>query len=75
MQGGLFGRFDFLMANRIIAPLNMIVRTFAMTIMAYCLERGFGYTGAYIVLVVAVVLGTIIIAFIKKPKKNGLEAL
>ena len=74
MQGGLFGRFDFLMANRIIAPLNMIVRTFAMTIMAYCLERGFGYTGAYIVLVVAVVLGTIIIAFIKKPKKNGLEA-
>lgn len=73
MQGGLFGRFDFLTANRIIAPLTMIIRTFAMTIIAYCLAHGFGYTGAYIVMVIAVVIGTIVIAFVKAPKKDGVE--
>lgn len=71
MQGSMFGRYDFLTANRIIAPINMIIRTFAMTIIGYCLSHGLGYTGAYIMMVIAVAIGTICIAFIKEPKKKG----
>ena len=71
MQGSMFGRYDFLTANRIIAPINMIIRTFAMTIIGYCLSHGLGYTGAYIMMVITVAIGTICIAFIKEPKKKG----
>lgn len=68
MQGTLFGRFDFLTANRVIAPILVIVRTCAMTIIGVCLANGFGYTGAYVVMLAAVIIGTILICFIKKPE-------
>lgn len=74
MQGTIYGRYDFIEANKVIAPITTVVRTMALTIIGIALGLGYGYAGAYIVMIVCVVIGTIIMAQIQIPQHADQEA-
>jgi len=61
MIGTVYGRKDYLVANRFIMPLCTIVRSCAFALMSFALTISGGYTGAYAVFIVACVVGILVI--------------
>lgn len=66
MIGTIYGRKDYLMANRLIMPICAIVRSCAFALMAFALSATGGYTGAYGIFIGACVVGIIMIFFVGK---------
>lgn len=71
MQGTVYGRYDFIESNKVIAPLTTIIRTLALTIISVALGLGFGFAGAYIVMIVCVIIGIILITQIRVPAQSS----
>lgn len=66
MIGTIYGRKDYLMANRFIMPVCTIVRSCAFALMSFAIATTGGYTGAYTVFIGACVLGIAIVWFVGK---------
>lgn len=60
MIGTCFGRYDFIQANKAIAPLNTIVRQSGIVLAGILSQTVYGYTGLYVVLLVADIVGIIL---------------
>ena len=65
MIGSCFGRYDFVTANKVIAPINTIVRCTGIIIAGIMSGTNFGYSGAYIVFIVTTLIGIFMIKMIK----------
>lgn len=66
MIGTVYGRKDYLMANRLIMPICGVVRSCAFALMAFALTATGGYTGAYGIFIGASVVGIVLIILIGK---------
>lgn len=60
MIGTCFGRYDFIQANKAIAPLNTIVRQSGIVLAGILSQTAFGYSGLYVILLIADVAGLIL---------------
>lgn len=70
MIGTCFGRYDFIQANKAIAPLNTIVRQFGIVLAGILSQTVYGYSGLYVVLLVADIVGIVmVLALIREPKQ------
>lgn len=67
MIGTCFGRYDYLQANRAIAPLNTIVRQSGIILGGILSQTVYGYTGLYVILFIADAIGIIMTIFLIKP--------
>lgn len=66
--GTCFGRFGFIQANRVIAPINTAIRSTALVIIG---AVGTAHlTNAYWIFFVCSAIATLLIAFIKQPKSH-----
>lgn len=64
-----FGRYDFIQANKAIAPLNTVVRQSGIVLAGILSQTVVGYSGLYVVLLVADIVGIVMIAsLIREPK-------
>lgn len=66
MIGTIYGRNEYLIANRLIMPLCAIVRSCAFALMSFALTATGGYTGAYGVFIGASLVGVVIVWLIGK---------
>ena len=66
MIGTCFGRYDFIQANKAIAPLNTIVRQFGIILAGILSQTVYGYSGLYVVLLVADIIGIILVIVLIK---------
>lgn len=74
MIGTVYGRKNYLAANRVVMPLCSIVRSCAFALMTFTLTTMGGYTGAYSVFIGACVLGMILIWLVGKDGDNPIDA-
>lgn len=70
MIGTCFGRYDFIQANKAIAPLNTIVRQTGIVLAGILSQTVYGYSGLYVVLLIADVLGILMTIFLIKPQER-----
>ena len=70
MIGTCFGRYDFIQANKAIAPLNTIVRQSGIVLAGILSQTVYGYSGLYVVLLIADVAGVFMTVFLIRPKKD-----
>lgn len=68
MIGTSFGRYDFIQANKAIAPLNTIVRQSGIVLAGIFSQTIYGYSGLYVVLLIADVIGLILVATLVSDK-------
>ncbi|MCD7988607.1 MAG: MFS transporter, partial [Klebsiella quasipneumoniae] len=61
MIGTVYGRKDYLIANRFIMPLCTIIRSCAFALMSFAIAITNGYTGAYGIFIGACIVGIIVI--------------
>ena len=69
MIGTCFGRFDFIQANKVIAPVNTIVRQTGIVLAGILSTTVYGYSGLYVVLLVANVVGIILTVALIHPEQ------
>lgn len=60
MIGTCFGRYDFIQANKAIAPLNTIVRQSGIVLAGILSQTVWGYSGLYVILLVLDAIGLIL---------------
>lgn len=60
MIGTCFGRYDFIQANKAIAPLNTIVRQSGIVLAGILSQTVYGYSGLYVILLIADILGIVL---------------
>lgn len=70
MIGTCFGRYDFIQANKAIAPLNTIVRQSGIVLAGILSQTVYGYSGLYVILMVANVIGMILVITLIRPGKQ-----
>lgn len=70
MIGTVFGRYDFLQANKAIAPLNTIIRQTGIVLAGILSQTVYGYSGLYVVLLVADIVGIILTVVLIKGNEN-----
>ena len=70
MIGTCFGRYDYLQANRVIAPLNTIIRQCGIVLAGILSQTVYGYSGLYVVLGVFDIIGIILVVVLIKDKKE-----
>ncbi|BAK47016.1 permease of the major facilitator superfamily [Clostridium sp. SY8519] len=70
MIGTCFGRYDFIQANKAIAPLNTIVRQSGIVLAGILSQTVYGYSGLYVVLLIADVAGIFMTVFLIRPKTS-----
>ena len=68
MIGTCFGRFGFIKANRVIAPLNTVIRSTALVVIGAV--GTMNLTRAYWIFFVCSVIAIILVAMIKQPKRD-----
>lgn len=68
MIGTCFGRFGFIKANRVIAPLNTVIRSTALVIIGAV--GTMNITKAYWIFFVCSVIAIILVAMIKQPERD-----
>ena len=73
MIGTVYGRKDYLMANRFIMPIATIIRSCAFALMSFALAVTGGYTGAYGIFIGASVIGIILVMLIGKSGDQPVE--
>jgi sugar phosphate permease len=56
-----FGRYDFIQANKAIAPLNTIVRQSGIVLAGFMSMTPFGFSGLYVVLMAADIIGILLV--------------
>lgn len=66
-----FGRYDFVQANKVIAPLNTFVRCGGIVLAGIFSQSALGYTGLYAMLIVTSIIGVILIKFLVKETKDA----
>lgn len=71
MIGTCFGRYDFVQVNKVVAPINVIVRCSGIIIAGIMSGTVFGYNGAYVVFLVTTAIGMAMIKLIKDEKENA----
>lgn len=71
MIGTSFGRYDFIQANKAIAPLNTIVRQSGIVLAGIFSQTIYGYSGLYVVLLIADVIGLILVATLVSDKPQA----
>lgn len=69
MIGTCFGRFDFIQANKVIAPVNTIVRQTGIVLAGILSTTVYGYSGLYVVLLIANVVGIILTVALIHPEQ------
>ena len=74
MIGTCFGRYDYLQANRVIAPLNTIIRQSGIVLAGILSQTVYGYSGLYVVLGVFDIIGIILVVVLIKDKKQKAAA-
>ncbi|MDR1626570.1 MAG: hypothetical protein LBT33_08520, partial [Spirochaetia bacterium] len=72
MIGTVYGRGDYLEANRFIMPLCAIVRSFAFVLMGMAVTTS-GYTSTYSTFIGVCIVGIILIFFIGKSGDKPVE--
>lgn len=65
-----FSRYDFVQANKVIAPLNTFVRCAGIVLAGIFSQSVLGYTGLYILLIVTSIIGMVMIKFLVKDVKD-----
>ena len=70
MIGTCFGRYDFIQANKAIAPLNTIVRQSGIVLAGILSQTVYGYSGLYVILMVANVIGMILVITLIRPGRQ-----
>lgn len=65
-----FGRYDFIEAQKVIAPLNTIVRCAGIILAGILSQTAWGYTGLYVVLIVTTIIGIIMIRFLVRENET-----
>ncbi|MCC8123691.1 MAG: MFS transporter [Oscillospiraceae bacterium] len=73
MIGTVYGRKDYLVANRLIMPLCTIVRSCAFALMSFAISVTNGYTGAYAIFIVACIAGILVVWSIGKSGDKPVE--
>lgn len=68
LVGTCFGRYDFIQANKVIAPLNTIVSSSGIILAGIFSQTSWGYTGLYGVLIVTSLIGVLLIKLLVKPE-------
>ena len=68
MIGTCFGRFGFIKANRVIAPVNTVIRSTALVIIGAV--GTMNLTKAYWIFFVCSVIAIILVAMIKQPERD-----
>ena len=61
-----FSRYDFVQANKVIAPLNTFVRCAGIVLAGIFSQTALGYNGLYAVLIVTSFIGILLIKFLVK---------
>lgn len=70
----VYGRYDFMAANRLVNPIASIIRVFAFLIMASLLAvSGGSYTVPYIVFIVIDIIGAILILLVTDKCKGKVD--
>ncbi len=70
MTGTCYGRYDFIQANKVIAPLNTIVRQTGIVLAGILSQTVYGYSGLYVILLAADIVGILMTLFLIKPEKQ-----
>lgn len=65
MIGTCFGRYDFAAVNKVIAPINTIVRCTGIIVAGIMSGTVYGYSGAYAIFIVTTLIGILMIGWIK----------
>lgn len=68
-----FGRYDFVQANKVIAPINTIVRCAGIILAGIFSQTVWGYTGLYILLIVMSLIGLLLIKFLVKDQGSSAQ--
>ena len=68
MIGTCFGRFGFIQANRVIAPINTVIRCTGLIIIGIVGVENLNFS--YWIFLVGTVVALILIKFIKEPAKT-----
>lgn len=71
MIGTCFGRYDFVQVNKVVAPINTVIRCSGIIVAGFMSGTQFGYTGAYVVFLVTTVIGMLMIGMIQDEKGNA----
>lgn len=74
MIGSCFGRFDFIQANKAIAPMNTIVRQTGIVLAGILSQTVYGYSGLYVILLVANIVGIILVVTLIRPNQMTEQA-
>ena len=70
MIGTCFGRYDFIQANKAIAPLNTIVRQSGIVLAGILSQTVYGYSGLYVILMIANIVGMILVITLIRTNKG-----
>jgi sugar phosphate permease len=70
----VFSRYDFVVACRVILPINVFIRSFAFAIMGFALTRFGNYTFAYVLFIVFCVIGCVFVGLVDKPIDNNISS-
>lgn len=71
MIGTCFGRYDFVQVNKVVAPINTIVRCSGIIVAGIMSGTKFGYNGAYVVFIITTIIGMAMIPMIKDQKSKA----
>lgn len=66
LVGTIFGPKEFPRVFGIVNTIESVIRVTAFSVLAFGLENFGGYTGAYLVFLVLVVLGTVLLCFVRE---------
>ena len=66
LVGTIFGAKEFPRVFGIVNTIESVIRVTAFSVLAFGLENFGGYTGAYLVFLVLVVLGTVLLCFVRE---------
>ncbi len=70
MIGTCFGRYDYIQANKAIAPLNTIIRQFGIVLAGILSQTVYGYSGLYVILGIFDVVGIILVLTLIRENKE-----
>ena len=71
--GTCFGRYDYIQANKAIAPLNTIIRQFGIVLAGILSQTVYGYSGLYVILGIFDVVGIILVLTLIRENKEGVK--
>ena len=71
MIGTCFGRYDFVQVNKVVAPINTIVRCSGIIVAGVMSGTKFGLNGAYVVFLITNIIGMLMIFMIKDQKDKA----